>query len=306
MLPLSSGSRSAKPRGFTLIELLVVIAIIAILIALLLPAVQQAREAARRTQCRNALHQIGLALHNYESSHKLLPPGYVYKDGGAGVLNANVLGYGWLTMLLPYVEQSNLYNELNFDIPVWDAANTTPREKHVSIYICPSDPESSDLYVEMGSSAERYAMACYVGSFGPGDMDANQEDRRGMFSRNSTTRFRDISDGLSQSFAAGERVNGPFRGSNTHGVHFTYETTWVGAVREITEPTDDHGHMVMFQSTHTPNSAESDDRDVSAPHDGGAHFLLGDGSVRFLTASINLQVYQNLSQINDGNAIGEY
>src|SRR3982750_4328009 len=119
-----------KPRrsGFTLIELLVVIAIIAVLIGLLLPAVQAAREAARRAQCVNNLKQIGLALHNYESSHESFPAGYQswpgvgFRDGQTGDWGP---GWGWLTTLLPFVEQGNLYNALNTNLTCWDTANTT-------------------------------------------------------------------------------------------------------------------------------------------------------------------------------------
>ena len=99
-------------RGFTLIELLVVIAIIAVPIALLLPAVQQAREGARRTQCRNNMHQIGLALHNYHDAHGLFPPGAVRDSGGSYNVYAGYPGHGFLAMLLPFVDETSLYNEL--------------------------------------------------------------------------------------------------------------------------------------------------------------------------------------------------
>ncbi|MEQ9070724.1 MAG: DUF1559 domain-containing protein, partial [Gimesia chilikensis] len=171
-----------RPRGFTLIELLVVIAIIAILIALLLPAVQQAREAARRTSCKNNLKQLGLGLHNYHDTHGCYPPGYIYRPGASG----NQLGFGWVAMILPMIDQANLYNEFNFNLPIFDAANLTAREKQIPGLLCPSDSVSENNFVEMGSSAERYAMGCYVANFGPPDLDATQEKRAGMFSRNSS------------------------------------------------------------------------------------------------------------------------
>lgn len=292
-----------RRRGFTLIELLVVIAIIGVLVALLLPAVQQAREAARRTQCKNNLKQLGLALHAYHDSLRAFPSGYTYR---MGTQMENAAGFGWGMMLLPYLDQANLYQQFNFKVPVWDPLNETPREQHLLAFLCPSDPVSSGQYVEMGMLPELYAMGCYVASFGPPDLDADQEQRSGMFSRNSSTQIRDVTDGLSNTLMCGERVNGPFRTVGAHGVHVTYETTWAAAVRQWDDPTDDHGHMVLFQTGHTPNSALSDDRDVSAPHVGIAQFLLGDGSVRAIGESINFAVYQSLSTRAGGEVIGEY
>src|SRR6478609_9116964 len=114
-------------RAFTLIELLVVIAIIAVLIALLLPAVQQAREAARRTQCRNNLKQIGLALHNYHDAYQLFPPGYVDRNGNPDLTPDNDLGpgWGWASFILPQLDQGNVYNQINFNIGVGLGSNAT-------------------------------------------------------------------------------------------------------------------------------------------------------------------------------------
>jgi prepilin-type N-terminal cleavage/methylation domain-containing protein len=132
---------SRSRRGFTLIELLVVIAIIAVLIALLLPAVQQAREAARRTQCKNNLKQIGLALHNYLDTHLVFPPGYIDRNG-----NPNVTpdldqgpGWGWASFLLPMMDQSNVHNQINFNQGVGLLSNITISQKPLSIFRCPSD-----------------------------------------------------------------------------------------------------------------------------------------------------------------------
>ena len=276
-------------RGFTLVELLVVIAIIGVLIGLLLPAVQAARSAARRISCDNNLKQLGLGIQNYESAMRRMPPGYIYKPGAQG----NHAGFGWGAMLLPYLEQSAVYSRVNFSTPVFDAQNASIREKHLTVFLCPEDTVSGESFVEMRS--EMYAMASYVASFGPPDLDETQEKREGLFSRNGGTRFAEVLDGLSNTLACGERQNGPFRKGGVHGPHFSYETTWIGAVRDITDPTDDHGHMVLFQTGNTPNSEYSDDRDVSAPHVGYANFLFGDGSVRLITEGIDLCVYQGLS-----------
>jgi prepilin-type N-terminal cleavage/methylation domain-containing protein/prepilin-type processing-associated H-X9-DG protein len=295
-----------RRRGFTLIELLVVIAIVAILVALLLPAVQQAREAARRTQCRDHLKQLGLALHNYHDSHRTLPPGYLYRPDPTSSPTSNGAGFSWGAMILPYIEQTALYQQLDFNVPIYDPKNITPRERIVILYLCPTDGVSFDNFVEMGPDPERYAMASYVANFGPPDLDANQEQRWGVFSRNSRTRMRDISDGTSQTLMVGERENGPFRRAGVHGPHFSYETTWSGSVRDWDERDDDHGHMSIFQTGHVPNSPYSDDRDVSAPHIGYANFLLCDGSCRGISESIDFQLYQSLSTRNGGEVVGEF
>jgi hypothetical protein len=150
---------------------------------------------------------------------------------------------------------------------------------------------------------ERYAMASYVGNFGPPDLDDTQEKRDGVFSRNSATRLGDITDGLSNTLAVGERQNGAFRNGAAHGNHFEYETTWSGAVREITDPTDDHGHMVLFQSGHPPNHPQSDDRDVSASHSGIAQFLMCDGSVHSVSETIDPRMYLALSTRAGSDAV---
>src|ERR1017187_9119844 len=127
-----------RPAGFTLIELLVVISIIAVLIALLLPAVQSAREAARRAQCCNNLMQIGIALQNYESSHERLPPGVV-NDTGPVLDQAKGYHFGWLTQILPFYEQTNVYSHLNFKLGVYEPQNLSCRTMLIGSLLCPSD-----------------------------------------------------------------------------------------------------------------------------------------------------------------------
>lgn len=127
-----------------------------------------------------------------------------------------------------------------------------------------------------------------------------------MFSRNSRTRFADVTDGLSQTLMIGERENGPFRRAGSHGVHFLYETTWARSIRDWNESDDDHGHMTLFQTGHVPNSPDSDDRDVSAPHVGYANFALGDGSVRGLSENVDFFPYQSLGTRSSGEVAGEF
>ena len=128
---------SRRNRGFTLIELLVVIAIISTLVALLLPAVQQAREAARRTQCKNNLKQIGLALHNYAERMTMFPPAYFSKVDASGNDLGN--GWGWCSFLLPDMDQANLQQTINFNLDITNALNLNARTKFVAAFACPSD-----------------------------------------------------------------------------------------------------------------------------------------------------------------------
>lgn len=143
----------ASKRAFTLIELLVVTAVIAVLVALLVPAVQQAREAARRTQCRNNLKQLGLALHHYHDAHRVFPPGFISQQGWLGASNRNQ--FGWGVMVLPYLEQTNLYSRFNFDRPNWDESigigslmenNRKLSATKLSVFRCASDiaPDTID------------------------------------------------------------------------------------------------------------------------------------------------------------------
>ena len=293
-------STAAQRNAFTLVELLVVIAIIGVLVAMLLPAVQQARESARLTSCKNNLKQFGVAMHNYETARKHLPTGYEYEYSAGG----NTKGFSWGTLLLPLIEEPAIYDQLDFTKPLYHADNLLARETHLPTFLCPTDTISPTGYVEMGPG-ERFAMACYAANFGPPDLDATQEQRAGVFSRNSRTRLAEITDGLSKTLMLGERQNGPFRAGASHGNHFEYETAWSGAIRDFDDPTDDHGHMVLFQTGNTPNSPQSDDRDVSAAHDTLALFLMCDGSVRPIDQAISAAVYTNLGTRAGGELINE-
>jgi hypothetical protein len=210
---------------------------------------------------------------------------------------------------LPYVEQRALSERFDFAKPVFDDANAAAREQHIQLLLCPTDDVSPTGLVEMGD--ERYAMACYAANFGTPDLDDDQAQEHGdvnplgpfngawaPFYRNSATRLRQISDGLSHTLMIGERQNGPFRVQGAHGPHFAYETTWAGAVRDVDDRADDHGHMALFQTGHAPNALDSDDRDVSASHAGIAQFLLCDGSVHAVSADVDLDVYRGLGTMN--------
>ena len=301
-------------RGFTLIELLVVIAIIAILIALLLPAVQQAREAARRSACKNNLKQLALGLHNYESTHGLLPPGYLHKFGQTGADQlANHMGFAWGCMILPQIEQANLYAQFNFNVPIFDNINLTAREMHLSVFLCPTDPFSGGGFVDRdpdSSPPERYGAASYAANWGPSTAAVNLDDTPlqsiGVFYRNSKTRFRDITDGLSNTLALGERTNGPIPGGTLADGHSYFETAWSAATRDRDDIEDDHGHMVLFETQYRPNQKDTDDKGISAPHVGIGQFAMCDGSVRPISENIDAGVYNALGTRSGGEVIGEF
>jgi prepilin-type N-terminal cleavage/methylation domain-containing protein/prepilin-type processing-associated H-X9-DG protein len=199
--------------AFTLIELLVVIAIIGVLVAILLPAVQQAREAARRTQCANNLKQFGLVLLQYEEAHGCLPTGAVSKPyTGNPALAPNLYRWSTLAFLTPYLEQEQVYNSLNLDFPLYDAvflapppkispANTTSVATIVRSFLCPSDRSAS--------ISAYYAPTNYVFNVGSGPINGSPFDGDGLFFINSSIRLRDVADGLFKTIAMSESVLGP-------------------------------------------------------------------------------------------------
>lgn len=203
-------STTVRTNGFTLIELLVVIAIIAILIALLLPAVQQAREAARRTQCKNHIKQLGLALHNYESTHRLFP-GPSFSASNA----AMVYGFSVQAMLLPYLEQSSLAGLIDYSKPLYTGAqnNQVFNTEHsgvarspLGILLCPSDGQQAIFTV----GTNYFAGGNYVVCTGSG-VDKNYDSRSqtdGMFWRGSATKFCDLTDGASNTLMLSEALLG--------------------------------------------------------------------------------------------------
>lgn len=226
--------KRAKKRGFTLIELLVVIAIIAILIALLLPAVQQAREAARRSQCKNNLKQIGLALHNYHDVNNTLPPGYT-----EGVVATNN-GFGWNQHILPYFDQAPLFEKFNSNVPLnngsFGGAIDTNLELSAAILTavrCPSDVGPEQESNNNGASLmQDMATSNYPGNFGVGQPTGILRGSfiQGIFGRNTKVRFRDLKDGSSNVFFVGERRMPRVCDPGWVGTSGSFCTFWAGVV----------------------------------------------------------------------------
>lgn len=290
-------------RGFTLIELLVVIAIIAILIALLLPAVQQAREAARRSECKNKLKQIGLALHNYHEMANAFPPGWIGVDRATGRHDFEAHnGFGWGIMILPHLDQTPLFRKFNKNLSLTDAVNVPLLLEVLPAFRCPSDTADDVWDVpEEGNPANILATVSssnYVASWGTTELDtactAGSPCRSdGVFSLNSRTRFRDLKDGSSNTFFVGER---------RHNTQLDYNSTWVGNISGGEEALA----RFLGVADHTPNYKGGHLEDFTSWHTGGIHMLMGDGRVRFITENIDERTYKALATHNGGESVSQF
>lgn len=306
-----TSKRSATTHlGFTLVELLVVIAIIGILVALLLPAVQAAREAARRIQCANNLKQIGLAMLNYESSNKTLPYGSPYKGTIA------TIGGPWSTLIMPYLEQQTLFDEIDFNVQMGHRNNAEIVAQVVSAYVCPSDPEANNPILEGRFTAQggpgRALGMWYPVSMGPTtpdhcDLCPNQRpgpnnwccqghnwgttgpvgNSVGMFGRYPRSfAIREVTDGMSNTIMNGETLPGHCSFNSAYGVNFNIAYTTVPLNTMI----DDDGRHTDWWLTHGFKSL----------HPGGAHLLMGDGSVQFEQETIDHRAFCHLGNRQDG------
>ncbi len=285
-----------KKRGFTVIELVVVSAISASLAALLLPAVQQARESARRNACKNNMKQIGLALHNYHDVHRTFPPGYVSAD------NSNQIGWG--THILPYLDQTPLYKMVSRATDHFSKDwNTNPKavvaaKTVLSVYICPSESGkekgiNSRWTIKTGKKDAHVAKSNYL---------ANKV----MFFKNSHIRIRGITDGTSNTVMVGERETKIGYGGIWIGAHKWGKKEGEYSSSSILGDARGKDKKVPY-SINSKTSLAHRMNTFSSVHSGGAHFLYCDGSVHFLSENIDIKTYRALATHNGGERIvGEY
>jgi prepilin-type N-terminal cleavage/methylation domain-containing protein len=331
-------------RGFTLVELLVVIAIIGILVALLLPAVQAAREASRRSACGNNLKQIALAWHNYADINKQRLPrtaNKVVRAADGSVADGNWNSYSALTMVLPFIEQSNVFNQLRWDQWHYDNSGSpgslTVIRSRIPAFLCPSDP---DFPSSSETGQTNYAVS--EGSSVGWTVDNNGN---GMFDRNRYKGFNDVTDGLSNTIMMGEIIKGDnnngqytvvsdvIKGQSLSGYPLTFwsqaqlDTYGAGCASGSSNHNSFAGHRwaapgnynAAFNCLAPPNwrypacmecsgCGQGDSRGVfpsRSRHPGGSQHAMGDGSVRLITGTINLQTYQALGSCNGGDIVNE-
>ncbi len=314
---MRSTTRASTSTAFTLIELLVVIAIIGVLIALLLPAVQSAREAARRMQCSNNLMQIGLAVQSYESSFGRYPPGVVDRQG-AGPIPTLPVGhhYSWVTQILPFMEESNAFNKINFETGLYEVANQTVREYEMSTFICPADGRIKRGF---GLPASTSYAGCHH------DVEAAIDDtNHGVLFLNSFLPYNEITDGTSNTIFIGEFVerfsprlgwgSGTRSSLRNTGTRINGSLEGTAALMNLQLPPE--VNYTEESEAPEPSSVGEGDEAVYPPsfylvggfgsrHPGGCNYILGDGSVRFLRETVDPSILRLLGHRGDGELVSD-
>jgi prepilin-type N-terminal cleavage/methylation domain-containing protein len=323
-----------RRNAFTLVEVMVVIAIATILMGVILPAIQKVREAANRMICLSNIRQIGLALHNYHGDYHAFPSGFIAQTPAQlGQYMSNVEtdyapGWSFFALLLPYLEQDKLAQQIDYALPIMHPTNKMARETFVKLYICPSDtfPRLVNIY-DCGptqwaapnsysyppatsplTTLGQASVCSYAGCLGT--LGYEEQPFNGIFHRNSRVRFADITDGTSHTIGIGERTS-----------QFS-ENSWVGPVWQQetvyapTAPRYDpnqpslqcratptavlvHVRLTSLQPNHPSNSPGS----FFSSHRGGAHFLNMDGSCRFISSFVSIEAYRALCSRNGGEPV---
>lgn len=325
-VPPNSLSHNAMKRrhAFTLVELLVVIAIIGILVSLLLPAVQMAREAARRTQCKNHLRQLGIALHLYHDNQRTFPSGYIRSpqpDSTAGTsspvlrwdapppglnIEPSQPGWSWAALMLPFLEQNPLKEAIPFYVAVENPAVAALRTTPLSVLTCPSDVNTGVFTVldennqPLGEAATNSYVSCF-GSFGL--INTNPDLGSGLFQRNSGHRMADIKDGASLTIAFGERgailAKAPWAGVMTGGTCRT--TPGAPVYSSVVEKAP--SMVLVRMGNRSLNSPYSEPYDFFSAHPELVQFTFADGSVRPIGSDIAVPVLHALATRRGGEAI---
>ncbi len=301
-------------RAFTLVELLVVIAIIGVLVALLLPAIQAAREAARRAQCSNNLRQLGLALQNYHDTHNRFP-GACHRDPWSG---GNHRTGSVLVKLLPYVEQAAIYDQIDFneDVTQWFFDNH--RHTWIPAFVCPSDPRGSvhadraqsNYGISLGAqrmSSQGGWCTMYEGHVrGPSGHGSTNDGSQisGLFSRFFwAANLAEIIDGTSNTIAMGEIR--PMCGDHHEQGWFHGNSLWTATTAPINFPTCRGEQQYQANSCYAHNNWQTS-QGFKSRHPGGAQFVFADGTVHFLTETIDYQTYQYLGARASGQVVGSF